>query len=252
MRLSITGFKKKKEIGIAFVKSNIGKNYSDCVSSNDNTIFVLIKFAINGIMRHLSHAETLRVFQRACIRAQIKVQFSKGFNPRPKVSLPLPRTVGLETQDDLLTLKIDTTTGYYDMSDFFEMIKNKLSEQLPDGIKLGGIEKSNSKKPIQPEQATYIIALTPELTNKALHEKINGILNRETINITRTDVQKGKTKIVNIRDFIKSISFKNNILSVDYLITNAGSIRLDEIMTILNIEQTRIKGPVRRTNALWV
>ena len=67
---------------------------------------VLIKFSVRGSLRFLSHAETLRVFQRACVRAGIEIQYTEGFNPRPKLSLGLPRTVGVESEDDLVQLKV--------------------------------------------------------------------------------------------------------------------------------------------------
>ena len=66
---------------------------------------VIVKFGIKGNLRFLSHAETIRLFERACVRAGIKLVYSQGFNPHPKLSLPLPRTVGVESDDDLLYLR---------------------------------------------------------------------------------------------------------------------------------------------------
>ncbi|MHC4625895.1 MAG: DUF2344 domain-containing protein, partial [Planctomycetota bacterium] len=44
----------------------------------------MIKFRVRDTLRFLSHAETLRVFQRACVRGHIKILYSQGFNPRPR------------------------------------------------------------------------------------------------------------------------------------------------------------------------
>ena len=55
-------------------------------------------------MRFLSHAETIRVFQRACVRAGVQIAYSQGFNPHQKMSLVPPRSVGVESNDDLLCL----------------------------------------------------------------------------------------------------------------------------------------------------
>jgi radical SAM-linked protein len=73
-----------------------------------NTVSVLIKFKIEGSLRYLSHAETLRLFQRACARAGVNLQYSQGFNPRPKLSLALPRSVGVESDDEMLILRVQT------------------------------------------------------------------------------------------------------------------------------------------------
>ncbi|MBN2271219.1 MAG: DUF2344 domain-containing protein, partial [Sedimentisphaerales bacterium] len=63
---------------------------------------MLLKFRIWGNLRFLSHAETMKVFQRACARAGLDVAHTEGFNPRPRLSLPLPRSVGVESDEELL------------------------------------------------------------------------------------------------------------------------------------------------------
>ncbi|MEE9370604.1 MAG: TIGR03936 family radical SAM-associated protein, partial [Sedimentisphaerales bacterium] len=95
---------------------------------------MLIKFKVRDNLRFLSHAETVKVFQRACIRAGIKIQYSQGFNPRPKLYLPLPRSVGVETDDDLLCLRVNLS-GPRTVSDESQ-IKAGLAKQLPDGVEL--------------------------------------------------------------------------------------------------------------------
>ena len=81
------------------------------IAVSNETILLVIKFKLSGSLRFLSHAEMLKVFQRACVRAGIKIQYSQGFNPRPKLSLPLPRSVGVETDEDLLCLRVARDPG---------------------------------------------------------------------------------------------------------------------------------------------
>ena len=77
----------------------------------DDISLLVIKFKIGGNLRFLSHAQTLMVFRRACIRAGIKIQYSQGFNPRPRLSLPLPRPVGVASDDELLCLRVRKSTS---------------------------------------------------------------------------------------------------------------------------------------------
>ena len=79
------------------------------VASNE-TILLVMKFRIGRSLRFLSHAETLSLFQRACVRAGIDLCYSQGFNPRPKLSLPLPRPVGVESDDELLAVRVLKST----------------------------------------------------------------------------------------------------------------------------------------------
>lgn len=47
---------------------------------------VLIKYGKNGPLRYLSHLELIRAIERSFRRANIRIQMSQGFNPRPKIS----------------------------------------------------------------------------------------------------------------------------------------------------------------------
>ena len=108
----------------------------------DKSILVLVKHKVYGNLRFLSHAETLRVFQRACVRADIKIHYSQGFNPRPKLSLPLPRSVGVEADDDLLCLRVKSIGAIDNQLDCLglpfdnDQLKSRLSAQLPVGCEL--------------------------------------------------------------------------------------------------------------------
>ena len=96
---------------------------------------LVIKFRIGGLLRYLSHAETLRLFERACVRAGINLQYSQGFNPHPRLSLPLPRPVGVDSDDELLTLKVhwELNPGAEQLKE--QSIKDALSAQLPEGCR---------------------------------------------------------------------------------------------------------------------
>jgi len=129
--------------------------------SND-TILLIIKFKIAGSLRFLSHAETLKLFQRACVRAGIKMQYSRGFNPRPKLSLPLPRTVGVESEEDLLCLQANRDVNGPGLADYLLRIKAGLSGRLPKHCELLSIEAEAPNVSFQPISATYIFPLHAE------------------------------------------------------------------------------------------
>ena len=87
-----------------------------------------IRFVIEGDLRFISHHDTMRLFERALSRAQLPVRFSKGFNPGPRLSLPLPRSVGIASGVELLAVELD---------DAIEpaVVLGTLSEQMPAGLK---------------------------------------------------------------------------------------------------------------------
>jgi radical SAM-linked protein len=211
----------------------------------NETILLLGRFKIGGSLRFLSHAEMLRVFQRACVRASIRVQYSEGFNPRPKLSLPLPRPVGVESDDELLCLRV---SGEVDEA----RIKSELTAQLPEGCELLSVNIAKSGISFQPCSATYILPIYPKYLNEKLQTTVERLMASENLHVRRRMDAKGlRTKNVDVRVFLKSIKLDNRDIMVEHRISLAGSIRMDEILELLELDEGKLSGPIRRTNVQW-
>lgn len=219
---------------------------------------VLIKFSVRGSLRFLSHAETLRVLQRACVRAGVEIRYTEGFNPHPKLSLGLPRTVGVESEDDLLQLKVHTKRQPENQSAAStlpldcDQLKKKLSEQLPQGCQLLTVSLSKNKAPLQPTSATYILPVRRKHINKKLKAAIKRLLESESLSLQRwTDEKRTKSKIVDVRGFLKSIRVSEGAVIVECRVSSAGSIRVNEILKLLELDVEKLAGPIRRTAVEW-
>jgi len=222
---------------------------------------VLIKFSVRGAIKFVSHAEMLKVFQRACARAGLKVQHSQGFNPHPRLSLPLPRPVGVESDDELLCIWLNGKFNYQSpITNYRSLIKARLSAQLPEGCELLSVSLAKTKRAVQPRSATYIVPVQPEWINDKLRARIDSVLASEALIIKRRTTsteskiknRKSKIKTLDVRPFLKSIELDNRGLLVKCDITSAGSIRVDEILELLEIDMEKLTAPVKRTNVQWL
>jgi len=200
----------------------------------------------------------VRVFQRACVRAGIKVLYSEGFNPRLKLSLPLPRSVGIEVDDDLLCLRIEKNTeaqehkSTSESDDLCNSVKTRLSEQLPDGFELLTARTAKAKASIQPCLAAYLLAVRAEYLNEKLKSRIKCLLASENLNLQRRmGPENSKFKNVDVRPFLKSIELDDTGITVECKISLAGSIRLDEILELLELDYGMLSAPIRRTRVQW-
>ena len=59
-------------------------------------------FEKNGIAVYISHLDLMRLFQRSFKRAGLPLTHTKGFNPRPSVSIALPLSLGVASGDRFL------------------------------------------------------------------------------------------------------------------------------------------------------
>ncbi|MHC4461215.1 MAG: TIGR03936 family radical SAM-associated protein [Planctomycetota bacterium] len=226
---------------------------------SNETILLTIRFKIGGSLRFLSHAETVKVFQRACARAGLKIQHSQGFNPRPKLSLPLPRSVGIESDDDLLCLRVNRDLNETAMADYESRIKARLSGQLPVGCELLSVSVAGANTSFRPSGATYVLMVQPEYLNENLKAAIKRVLASESLNLQRRiDIKDSRPrtqdpglKTVDVRAFLKSIDLDGRSIIIECKISSAGTIRVEEILRLLELDVEKLAAPIRRTNVQW-
>lgn len=91
--------------------------------------------------KFLSAIESIRLFTHAARIAEIKLGFTQGFNPQPKMRYLIPPPVGMECACDLLALECGRLEN-------FTEIRSKLNAILPDGVKVKRIVpyKVNEKR----------------------------------------------------------------------------------------------------------
>lgn len=206
-------------------------------------MLAIIRFKVGGLMRYLSHAEMLRVFQRACARARIPVAFSKGFNPHQKLSIVLPRSVGVESDDEILCLGIEENAAID-----AESLRAGLKAELPERIEVVSVEIRRTNDAPVPQTAKYRIRLRGD---KKPAQEIEKIMASEMLLISRTSGQGTKAKQVDVRPFIKSIDAAKENIMVDCAVSPAGTIRVDEILGLLKAGPEDLAGPVRRIKVEW-
>jgi radical SAM-linked protein len=219
---------------------------------SEETILLVIKFKIGGSLRFLSHAETLKLFQRACVRAGINMQYRRGFNPRPKLSLPLPRTVAVASDGDLLCLRVNHDPNEPRVMDYESRIKGRLSGQLPEDCQLLSVERIQPNVSFQPNSATYILPVRTEYINAKVKADIERVLASESLILQRRmDAKNSKFKNVDVRPFLKSIETDDGEIVVECKISSAGTIRVEEILKILELDAEMLTAPITRTKVQW-
>jgi radical SAM-linked protein len=180
------------------------------------------------------------------------MQYSGGFNPRPKMSLPLPRTVAVASDDDLLCLRVNRDPNGQQVTDYESRIKGRLSSQLPKDCVLLSVEAAEASVSYQPESATYIFSVPPEDINQKLKAVIERLLASENLNLQRrVDAKQSKFKNVDVRPFLESIETGDKAIVIECKISSAGTVRVNEILKLLELEPDKLTAPIRRTNVKW-
>lgn len=166
-----------------------------------------LKLTKDGNLRYLSHLDWQNTILKTLYRSGLKLNFSRGFNPTPKISLGIALPVFVESCTEFVDIEIfDKLTD--------EELKEKLQNALPDKIRLLGIKKiERSTKSVDTvvEWAEYefspvekdvydIKSLLYDIT-----EKINS---SDEITIEKKN-KKGILKTINIKPSVKSVTERN-------------------------------------------
>ena len=207
--------------------------------------FFQAEFRIFGLLRYLSHAETLVMFERSLRRSGIKVSYSRGFNPRPRISLPLPRPVGIESSVEMLTAEVEGGLGEPRCSSF----RDRLNSVLPSGCEITDVKLFSRKSSVQPQAVRYSFCIRDGFEGD-LNGRADAFMQSESMVIER--VRPGRAvKKVDVRGFIESVVFSGRRMDVACRVSAGGQVRIDEIMRVLEIGQEMLEGPVTRVGVDW-
>jgi radical SAM family uncharacterized protein len=71
------------------------------IPAQEQVFKILFQFTKMGLFRYLSHLDLLHLFARALRTTGLPVASTKGFNPKPRLSIPFPLVLGAESRCEL-------------------------------------------------------------------------------------------------------------------------------------------------------
>jgi len=204
---------------------------------------VIIKYKKIDRLKFISHLDTIRLLQRAVRRSEIKILYSKGYNPHPKFSFAMPLSLGLETYGDYMEMELENSENP-------NTIKERLNKVLPEYFQVINAEESENNKTLAArlEYVIYKIDLVLENTDIDELNSINDNFFKEEQMVERVKIKKRRKKIKKFdgRKFIEKIElvdFKNNnaTLKVQGIFSNEGAIKMEELVELLKKLTLNIK-----------
>jgi len=134
-----------------------------------------IRFSRGEEIKYISHLDIMRLWERALRRARIPLAYSEGFNPRPRISLAAPLSVGVTSEAELMDIFLSKMVSPH----WFTAAVN---QQLSHGIQIlevfpigPGIPSLQS----QVRYAEYRVQVSTEKESKDIQAAISGLLATE-------------------------------------------------------------------------
>lgn len=182
----------------------------------------VIKFTKESEIKFISHLDMMRTIQRVIRRAELPIEYSKGFNPHMALSLAQPLSVGVysagEYMDIVLTEELEE-----------DVVIEKLNAKTASGIKFLEAKKviniENEKKTPQTmalvDAAKFTMKIICKDTEK-VEEKVRDLL-KENQWVTMKKSKKGE-KEVDIKPLVKELKFwvKDDNLILNVLLSSGS------------------------------
>ena len=172
--------------------------------------------------------------------------YSQGFNPRPRISLPIPRSVGMQSDAELLCVEIEDFEG----SDCIEL-KKMLALELVDGIVLTSARVTESKKIPQATAVSYRFTVNDDFPEQGLKEKKSELLASEKLFVNRMAKKTGQLRSVDVRGYIDSVETSGREFTVRCSVSPSGTVKVGEIQSLFGLETENLAEPVLRTQVDW-
>jgi len=117
----------------------------------------------------------MRLWERALHRAQIRLAYSEGFSPHPRISLAVPLAVGVTSEAELMDVFVTKLVSPHWFTD-------AVSQQLPPGIEILGVYQIALSMPSLQSQvrfAEYRVKVETDKGSKEIESVVSALLSVE-------------------------------------------------------------------------
>ena len=199
---------------------------------------IRITFAKTGALRYIGHLDLHKIWERTSRRAELKLLYSQGFHPHPKIQLASALPLGFSSKCELVDLWIDGSLE-------LETIKSQLADAAPPGLDILHIETAEDREPplqTRVQSAIYEVTILEAWNADVLAEKIDTCLRATSLPRER------RGKPYDLRPLIEELKLENmdtrSKRIVMQLASREGATgRPEEVLDALNIpyEDTRVE-----------
>lgn len=204
-----------------------------------------LKLTKEGSLKYLSHLDWQNTIIKSLYRSGLKLNFSQGFNPTPKISLGIALPIFVESVTEFIDIEFFDNIGK-------DELKENLSKAFPSQIRVLDLKEIPRKEPSidnTAEWAEYEFSPIEKdiYPVKSLLYDINAKFSENEEILIEKKNKKGIKRTIDIKPSIRSISERDNKI---VMVLKAGqnqeipSLRPDTAMELFKPE---IKFDMKRT-----
>ena len=191
------------------------------------------RFAKTGTIRLLSHHDLMRCTERILRRVALPFKSTAGYHPTPRIVFALSLPLGVEGLSEVVELEFTRELSA-------ERVLATLNDQSPAGLRFTRVSVVPLKATAIPRRVVYSLPLPTGRTAETAGRCAEFMAQAKVwVNRLRPG-----PKRLNIRPYFRSLNVLNNTLSLDLWVTQTGTARADELLSLLNVADLLHAGTV--------
>jgi len=197
---------------------------------------IRIRFGQDGPLRYVGHHDLARTWERVLRRAEAPLEYSQGFNPRPRMQFAAALPVGVSSESELLdvwmTRRLDPLGDWID----------RLQATSPQGLSVLAIEDVPIREPALPSLVTHaeytLTPLDPALSRETLVARVEELLRAE-----RLERERSNGKRYDLRPLIRDLAVLDaGVIWAALAAGDAGVGRADELVDALELTLVQLRA----------
>jgi radical SAM-linked protein len=185
--------------------------------------------------------------ERIASRAKLPLRYSRGFNPRPILSLPCPRPVGVATRDDVLVLALEAPVSAPALpaglnAQAPEGLSFLDAQRLPDGQTSVQIMRVEYEAPVEPQRVRLV-----EERIQALRDENAWIVERRGKPRRGKQDSPSRTRGLDVKPMVAELNLHEGRLCFACVPHDQKWAKPSEILHLLGLRQPEAAAGVVRT-----
>lgn len=139
-----------------------------------------IQFGKSGALRYVGHLDLVTTWERVLRRAEFPLEYTRGFNPRPRLQFAAALPVGLTSECELLDVWLTARLPLNPP----DVLIERLNATSPAGLRTYQVSEVPIKAPALPPQvisAEYVLTPGDTLSAQELIARAEALLRQERI-----------------------------------------------------------------------
>lgn len=195
----------------------------------DSLIKVRFRYSKTGMGVYLGHLEVSKMFDRAFKRSGIKLRYSEGFNPQPKMSFAAPISVGFSSEYEMGEAELELEE---DIPKFEDLL-------LPRGFEILQYRRIGRDKSLMARTNSCDYIITPSgCFDEFDPDRILDFAEQDYFPFEK--IRRGKKYTYNLMDYINLLEPADGSVKVNLEAGSAGALNPRILANILFKEDCQI------------